>query len=159
MPEIRMQADLRVDVRLGQDPVELERAVASEGRRAGRELYARVLQAADEQAVAYSGGARQRREPRWLTTLMGRLRVFRYRIRVGDGSFHPLDRLMDLNRGEASAAVRRLVIDFSRRLSYREVASVIAELTGEPFSYQQVARVVQEHNFRKRGGRKGGPLD
>lgn len=126
----------------------LERAIASEGRRAARELYELVLQFADETATSSSGGTRQRREHRWLTTLVGRLRIFRYRVKVGDGSVHPLDQLMSFSRAEASAAVRKLVFDLSHKFSYRETARLIAEFTGEPFSHQQVARLIGDEKRR-----------
>lgn len=145
---IVVSVDLKVDLRPGQDPVELEGAIASEGRRAARELYEQVLRAADEQAVAGSGGARQRQECRWVSTLIGRLRVYRYRVKGQGGSFHPLDRTMGLERGEASAALRSLVLDLSQRLSYRQIAGVVAQVIGEPFSYQQVGRIVGEHQAR-----------
>lgn len=147
MAEVRKQVEIRVDFAPGRDPVDLEREIASEGRRAARELYELVLQIADEQSAASWGGARQRREPRWLTTCVGRIRIFRYRVRVRDGaSLHPLDRIMDLNRSEASAAVRTLVVGLARNLSYREIAALVEELTGEAFSHQQVARIVKQSN-------------
>jgi hypothetical protein len=150
--EIRRQVELRVDFDLGSDPVELEHAIASEGRRAARELYELVLQFADEASASNSGGTRQRREPRWLTTLVGRLRISRYRIRVENNSVHPLDQLMGFNRAEASAAVRNLVFDLSRKFSYREIARLVTEFTGEPFSYQQVARLVRDEKQQNAGG-------
>lgn len=152
MTEIRRQVELRVDFDLRSDPVELEHAIAAEGRRAARELYELVLRFADEASASTSGGARQRREPRWLTTLVGRLRVFRYRVNVRDGSLHPLDRMLGFDRAEASAAVRRLILDLSRKLSYRETAKLVSQFTGEPFSHQQVARLVRGEKLRKAGG-------
>jgi hypothetical protein len=144
MPEVRAQVKLRVTVRAGQDPTALERAIADEGRRAARELYLRVVSAEDERAVTACGGTRQRRESRWVATLFGRVRIFRYRVKLGSESFHPLDRDLDLGRGETSQAIRRLVIELANRLSYRDVAKVVSELTGEPFAYQHVNRLVRE---------------
>jgi hypothetical protein len=144
VPEVRAQVELRVTVRAGQDPTALERAIAGEGRRAARDLYLRVVSAEDERAVTASGGARQRRESRWVATLFGRVRIFRYRVKLGRESFHPLDRRLDLGRSETSQAIRRLVIELASRLSYRDVARVVSELTGEPFAFQHVNRIVRE---------------
>lgn len=146
MPEVKAQIELRVDVRAGQDHTALEKAIADQARKAARELYELVLSAEDERAVIASGGIRQRREPRWVATLFGRVRIFRYRVKVGDETFHPLDRVLDLHRSETSQALRRLVQDLAGRLSYRDIARVVSELTGEPFSYQNVNRIVGEAN-------------
>lgn len=144
MSEISTQVELKVKVSAGQDPDALERAIAAEGRRAAKELYLRVIETNDEQAVATAGGARQRREARWVATLFGRIRIHRYRINNEAESFHPLDRALGLRRSEASQAVRRLIVALSKRFSYRDTARVMSEITGEPFSYQHVARLVRE---------------
>jgi hypothetical protein len=147
MPEISTRVELRVDVRAGQDPVALERAIAAEGRRAARELYLRVLETKDEEAVTAAAGARQRREARWVATLIGRVRIRRYRIKNDAESFHPLDRALGLGRGEASQAVRFLVVDLAQRLSHRDVARAISEITGERITRQHVSRLL-----RRKGG-------
>lgn len=146
MPEVKAQVELRVNVRSGQDPTALERAILLEARKAARELYVLVSCAEDEQAVIASGGIRQRREPRWVATLFGRIRIFRYRVKVGDETFHPLDKILGLPRSETSPALRRLVEELASGLSYRDIAKVVSELTGEPFSYQNVNRIVGESN-------------
>lgn len=102
MPEVSVVVELRVVVDEGSDPLALERAVLAEGRRAARELYREVFRVLDELATAGSGGARQRLEQRWVATLAGRIRLWRYRVRAGGGSFHPVDRFMHLGRAEAS---------------------------------------------------------
>lgn len=136
-----MNVQLEADA--AEDPVALEEAIASEGRRAARELYARVVEEADRRLVAASGGARKRLEPRWVTTLFGRLRIRRYRVKLGEETFHPLDRAMGWGRGEASPALRKLALRLARRLSIREVAQVISDGIGEPFSYQTVSRILR----------------
>ena len=145
MAEVTTQVVLRVEVGPEQDPTALERAIADEGRRAARELYRAVLDAEDDRSVGTAVGARQRREARWIATLFGRVRIHRYRVKDASESFHPLDRTLDLRRSEASQALRRLVIDLSSRLSHRDVARVVTELTAEPFAYQQVGRLLREH--------------
>jgi hypothetical protein len=145
MAEISAQVEMRVYVRSGQDPVALERAIAAEGRRAARELYLWVLEAKDEQAVTTAGGARQRREARWVATLFGRVRIRRYRINHEAESFHPLDRALGLGRGEASQAVRVLVRELAQRLSHRDVARAVTAITGEPITYQHVNRLLRQH--------------
>jgi hypothetical protein len=146
MAEVTAQVVLRVRVRPGQDPTALERAIADEGRRAARELYQAVVTAEDDRAVGASGGARQRREARWVATLFGRVRILRYRVKVASESFHPLDRTLGLRRNEASPALQLLVVDLSNRLSHRDVARLVTEVTGETFAYQQVGRLVREHS-------------
>jgi hypothetical protein len=144
MSEISAQVELKVKVSAGQDPDALERAIAAEGRRAAKELYLRVIETKDEQAVATAGGVRQRREARWVATLFGRVRIHRYRINNEVESFHPLDRALGLRRSEASQTVRRLIVALSKRFSYRDTARVMSEITGESFSYQHVARLLRE---------------
>ncbi len=90
MPEVSVVVELRVAVEDDVDSVALERKICAEGRRAARELYAKVLVALDERATANSGGARQRLEPRWVATLAGRIRLHRYRVKDQDGTHHPL---------------------------------------------------------------------
>jgi hypothetical protein len=144
MPEISAQVELTVKVCAEQDSGALERAIAAEGRRAAKELYQRVIETKDEHAVAAAGGARQRREARWVATLFGRVRIRRYRVERGGQSFHPLNRALGLRRSEASEAVRHLIVDLSKRFSYRDTARVMTEATGESFSYQHVARLLRK---------------
>jgi hypothetical protein len=143
MPRISTRVELKVKVRAGQDPVALERAIAAEGRRAARELYLRVLETMDEEVVTAAAGARQRREPRWVATVFGRVRIRRYRIKNEAESFHPLDRALGLSRGEASQALRLLVVELAQRLSHREIARAISEMTGERITYQHVSRLLR----------------
>lgn len=141
MPRVGVNVQLEADT--AQGPVDLEKAIAAEGRRAARELYARVVQEADRRLVAASGGSRTRLEARWVASLFGRVRIHRYRVKLGSETFHPLDRAMRLERAEASPALRKLVLRLARRLPYREVAQVISDGIGEPFSYQSVSRIVR----------------
>ena len=141
MPKVRVGVQLEVDT--AQGPVDLEEAIAAEGRRAARELYARVVQEADGRLIAASGGSRTRLESRWVATVFGRVRIHRYRVKLGNETLHPLDRAMRLERAEASPALRKLVLRLARRLPYREVAQVIGEIIGEPFSFQNVSRIVR----------------
>lgn len=145
MAEVSVQVELTVKVRRGQDPVALERAIATEGRRAARALFLRVVEALDEKAVAVSGGVRQRREPRWIATLVGRVRIRRYRVKDEAASFHPLDRALALGRGEASQALRVLIVELAERLSHRDVARTLSEITGESISYQHVSRLLRRY--------------
>jgi hypothetical protein len=66
--------------------------MAAEGRRGAKDLYREVLRVLDQQATGSSGGARQRLEEGWVTTILGRVRIWRYRVEGPEGSFHPLDR-------------------------------------------------------------------
>lgn len=135
MPVVSVVVELRVVVEDESDPVELERAVAAEGRRASRELYRGCLKAIDEKAVAASGGPRQRLEERWVATTFGRVRVWRYRVKAEGGSFCPLDRTIGLGQAEASPALREAICDLALRLPYRQTAEVASRLTGEPLSH------------------------
>jgi hypothetical protein len=143
VPEVSVVVELRIAVDEEPDPVVLEQAVAAEGRRAGRELYGAVLRALDEEVAAASGGAKQRVEPRWVATLVGRIRIWRYRVRGPEGSFHPLDRALGLSQAEPSPGLREAVCDLATRVPFRQVAEVTSRLTGEPFSTLSAWRVVQ----------------
>jgi hypothetical protein len=145
MRRVSISAELSVTTPSGVDPVELERAIAAEGRRAARELYVRVLRVSDEEATGDSNAIRQRREPRWVATLFGRVRVLRYRVRHDEATFHPLDGVLGLDRHEASAALRGVIRELEGKASFRTMARVIELMTGESFSYQEVRRVA--HSF------------
>jgi hypothetical protein len=157
VPRVTLKVQLEADTAGG--PVALEEAIATEGRRAARELYARVVQEADRELVAASGGTRKRLERRWVATLVGRFRVRRYRVKLGEKTFHPLDRAMGWEHGEASPALRRLVLRIARKLPLGEVAQVVSDRIGEPFSYQSVRRIVRNETGASgspREGRRGG---
>jgi hypothetical protein len=154
VPRVALKVQLEADT--ARDPVALEEAIAAEGRRAARELFARVIEEADRRLVAASGGTRKRLEPRWVATLVGRFRIHRYRVKLGEETFHPLDRAMGWERGEASPALRKLVLRFAKKLPFREVAQVVSDRIGEPFSYQNVRRILRNDRSTSgtpRGGR------
>lgn len=142
MPVVSARYDVQVEVRLGEDPATLEWEVAMEARRVARELFLCAVAALEEEAISQSGGTRQRREPRWVATVFGRVRLHRYRVRSGDRTFHPADEILGLRRGEASMAVREIAIELTRKLSYRDTAYVLSVLTGERFTYQHVGRLL-----------------
>jgi hypothetical protein len=144
MAELTTHVELRVKMRPRQDPAALETAIAAEGRRAARQLYLTAIESLDQEAVSSAPGSRQRRETRWVATLFGRVRIARYRVKHRERSWHPLDEVLDLRRGEATRAIQQVVIGLSDRLSYRDIARVITELTGEGFTYQHVSRLVHE---------------
>jgi hypothetical protein len=134
---------LRVEVQPGADPAVIEQLVAGEGRRAARELYREMIRALDEDAVAAVNGSRQRLEERWLATLMGRIRIARYRVKVGARSLHPLDTSLGLGRSEVSPALSRLVVALSSTMSYRNAAQIVSWITGEPVSPQACMRIAR----------------
>lgn len=104
----------------------------------------------DAQAVEDAGGARQRLEQRWVATIFGRVRVWRYRVRTGAGSFHPLDRSLGLSQAEPTPALREAVCELATRVPYRQVAEITARLTGEPISHQGTWRILQAEGARIR---------
>lgn len=150
MPEVSVVVELRVAVEPGVDPVVLERAIAEEGRRGSKELYRAALGVLDAQAVEETAGARQRIEERWVATVFGRMRIWRYRVKGNGGSFHPLDRALGLSQSEPSPALREAVCDLATRVPYRQVAELAARLTGEPFSHLSAWRVLQHEGARIR---------
>lgn len=150
MQEVSVVVKLRVEVEDNQDPAALERAVAAEGRRAARELFAGAVRAL-EREVLPGTGARQRLEPRWVATMFGRVRVWRYRVKSDEGTTsHPLDVAMGWSQAEPSAALREAVCDLALRLPYRQVAAVCSRLTGEPFSHRAAWSVLQQEGVRVR---------
>jgi hypothetical protein len=144
MAVVSARHDLQVEVRVGEDPARLEWEVATEARRVARDLFLCAVAALEEEAISQSGGTRQRREPRWVATVFGRVRLHRYRVRSGDRTFHPVDEILGLRRGEASIAVREIAIELTRKLSYRDTAHVLSVLTGEHFTYQHVGRLLAD---------------
>jgi hypothetical protein len=143
MGAIGTSVQLSVNAEAGSDPIALERAIAEEGRRAARELYLQVLRVWDQEATVASAGIRQRTEPRWVATLFGRVRILRYRVRRDNQTFHPLDRVLRLDRHEASAALREVIRELAEKASYRTAARAIELITGEAFSYQDVRRLAR----------------
>jgi hypothetical protein len=150
VPEVSVVVELRVTVEPGADPVALEQAIAEQGRRGSKELYRQALAALDAQATEASGGARQRLEERWVATTFGRVRIWRYRVKGPEGSFHPLDRALGLSQAEASPALREAVCDLATRVPYRQVAEIAARLTGEAISHQSTWRILQAEGARIR---------
>lgn len=144
MAVVSARHDVQVEVRLGEDPATLEWEVAMEARRIARDLFLCAVAALEEEEISQSGGARQRREPRWVATVFGRVRLHRYRVKRGDSTVHPADEILGLRRGEASAAIRQTAIELTRKLSYRDTAYVLSVLTGEHFTYQHVGRLLAE---------------
>ena len=142
MAVVSARHDLQVEVRVREDPATLEWEVATEARRVARDLFLCAVAALEEEAISQSGGARQRREPRWVATVFGRVRLHRYRVRSGDRTFHPVDEILGLRRGEASMAIRQIALELTRKLSYRDTAYVLSVLTGEHFTYQHVGRLL-----------------
>jgi hypothetical protein len=133
----------------GIDAVALEQAIAEQGRRGSKQLYKAVLQALDAKTAA-TGGAKQRLEARWVATTFGRVRIWRYRIKGAEGSFHPLDRTLGLSQAEASAALRETVRDLATRIPYRQAAEITSRLTGDPISHQGTWRILQAEGTRVR---------
>ncbi len=149
MPEVSVWVELRVVVGPDADPVALERSVAAEGRRGARELFSQALASLEDQILP-GAGSKQRREPRWMATSVGRIRLHRYRVRTAQGSYHPLDEAMGLSGAEASAGLRELVCDLAMRLPYRQVAEITARVSGEAFSARSAWSVLQEEGARVR---------
>lgn len=149
MPKVSVVVELCVDLQLGDNPVQMERAILAEGRRAARELYIKALQTLDEAALSCLQGARQRLEPRYIATLFGRVRIHRWRVRSRErGSFHPLDRALHLGQAEPSAALRETLCDLATRIPYRQVAEVSQTITGEVIGHLLAWRVVQAEGGR-----------
>lgn len=123
--------------------------MAAEGRRGARELFSKALVALEDQLLE-GAGAKQRREPRWVATSIGRVRVHRYRVKGPARSHHPLDEAMGLLGAEASAGLRELVCDLAMRLPYRQVAEIVTRLSGEAFSARSAWSVLQAEGARVR---------
>jgi hypothetical protein len=166
MSVVGIGVQIEVEVDQGSDASSIEQAIAAEGRRAARELYRKVVDVLDAEITTASGGARQRREPRWVATLFGRVRILRYRVRSGgvaprpngarpgrsraSGSIRggrkshtPLDLRLGLTRGEASPALRELVRELSSVLPDRKITHVVRWVTGESLSRQGVGRILE----------------
>lgn len=154
-----MAVVISVDVEPGLDPAVLEQAIESEARRAGRELFQEAVRVLDEQAVTAAGMSRHRLESRWIATLLGRVRIRRYRVRDKAGSFHPLDRALGLGGSQVSPALRKLIFDLALRLPYRQAAEVASRMIGEPLPHQSIWRVLQDearaHNDEARRSTAG----
>ncbi|MGH2746894.1 MAG: UPF0236 family transposase-like protein [Actinomycetota bacterium] len=147
---VSVEVRLQVEVDEGADPLALERAVAAEGRRVARELFREVVEVVDERAVRESGGARQRPEARWVATVFGRVRVWRYRVRRDGTSFHPLDDALGLAQSEPSAGLREAICGLALRLPYRQAAEVATLVTGDDVSHLSAWRVLQQEGTRVR---------
>jgi hypothetical protein len=142
--EVLFTAQLRVRYRSGQDPDTLERTIAAEGRRAARELYQELARAIDDESVGASRGTRQRVEARWVATWVGRVRLRRYRVKTDSGTFHPLDERLQLDRAEASQALRASAGELANLgLSTRQISAVLTLFTGSALPRQTVWRMLR----------------
>lgn len=150
MPMVSVEVRIQIEVDERPDPLALERTAAAEGRRAARELFGAAVAAVDQQAVAASGGARQRLEPRWIATIFGRVRVWRYRVKCDGASFHPLDDVLGLAQSEPSAGLREAICGLALRLPYRQAAEVTTLLTGDDVGHLSAWRVLQQEGGRVR---------
>ena len=62
---------------------------------------------------------------------MGRVRLSRYRVKTDSGTFHPLDKRLQLDRAEASRALRASASELaSLGLNTRQVVAVLTLFTG-----------------------------
>jgi hypothetical protein len=145
---VRATVDLTVQLEPGADPVALEEAVAAEGRRAARELFREVLELLDRETVEAAGGRRQRHEERWVATLMGPIRLSRYRVMVGERSIHPLDRSFGLMQTSASPALRDLVCAIASVVPYRRASDLVLRMTGVSLSPQTCWRILRAAGFQ-----------
>lgn len=148
MPKVSVVVELRVEVEPGDSPLDIERSVDAEGKRASRELFVKVLGTVDEETTKAKAGARQRLEPRYVATLFGRVRVHRWRVKGDQGSFHPLDRIMRLKQSEPTPALRETICELACRIPYRQVADVTERITSESISHRMAWAVVQEEGGR-----------
>jgi hypothetical protein len=126
------------------DPVALEQAIAAEGRRAARDLYLELADTVESACLLSTAGARQRQEERWVATLMGRIRLRRYRVKADGRTSHPLDELLQLGQAEASPALlasARELTDLG--LTYRQIAGVLTHFTGDPIAPQTAWRMLR----------------
>ncbi len=135
MPEVSVVVELRVRVDAGSDPASLERDIQAQGRQAARELYREALHALDDELVA-AAGARCRLEARWIFTLVGRIRIRRWRVSTPSGSVIPLDRALGPCSAEPTPALRETICDLSVRLPFRQAAQICSRITGEELSHQ-----------------------
>ena len=134
---------LHLEVEPEASPAAIEEAIAAEGRRVARELYAAMVAGLDEASNAAIEGSKQRVEERWVTTAMGRVRIGRYRIKVGSRTLHPVDEILGLGQSEVSPGLARLVERLSRAMSYRAVSRFVGWITGEPVSPQTCMRIAR----------------
>lgn len=148
MPEVRIAVELRVQVEDQVDPLVLERSIASEGRRAARELYLAAMKTLDEGVS--KAGAHQRLEDRWVATEFGRVRVWRWRAKRDGVTSLPLDRVMGWSRSEPTAGLRETICDLALRLHYRQAATVVSRICGEHVTHRQAWQVLQDEGARVR---------
>jgi hypothetical protein len=135
---------LRVQYDPDQDLVALEQAIAAEGRRAARDLYQELASILDAASVQASAGVRQRLEARWVATLMGRIRLQRYRVKADSKTFHPLDQRLQLGQAEASPAILASARALATLgLNYRQIAAVLTQFTGAPIARQTAWRMLR----------------
>jgi hypothetical protein len=142
--DLTFATSLRVKYHPDEDLVALEQAIAAEGRRAARDLFLELASVLDAESVQASAGVRQRLEVRWVATLMGRIRLRRYRVKAEGKSFHPLEQRLQLGQAEASPAVLASARDLATLgLTYRQIAAVLTQFTGAPITRQTAWRMLR----------------
>ena len=152
MPVVSVTVEMQVEFPEGPgviEPIEVERAVRTEGQRAARELFVKVLGQIEQVVLQGTTAPKQRRESRWVSTTFGRVRISRYR--VADPSCpHPLDGLMRIGKAEASIGLREAICDLALRMPYRQVAAVASAHTDQVISHQSAWRVLRAEGARVR---------
>ncbi|MDP9295259.1 MAG: hypothetical protein M3O88_01010 [Actinomycetota bacterium] len=145
--QLNFPTTLRLKYDPEQDLVQLERSIADEGRRAARELYQELARLLEAAAVQGPLGVRQRLERRWVATVMGRVRLQRYRVRKNGKTFHPLDQRLQLGQAEASPALLASASELAALgLTYRQAAAVLSHFTGAAVAPQTVWRMLRSRS-------------
>jgi hypothetical protein len=145
--QLNFVATLRLSYHPEHDLVALERAMADEGRRAAREFYQELARILDAAVVRRPSEIRQRLERRWVATLMGRVRLQRYRVKKDGKTYHPLDRSLQLGHAEASPALLASARELAAiGLTYRQAAAVLGHFTGAPIAPQTVWRMLRSRS-------------
>ncbi len=145
--QLNFVATLRLNYHPEKDLVALERAMADEGRRAAREFYQELARILDAAILQGPSEVRQRLEQRWVATLMGRVRLRRYRVKKDGKTFHPLDRSLQLRQAEASPALLASARELAALgLTYRQAAAVLGHFTGAPIAPQTVWRMLRSRS-------------
>jgi hypothetical protein len=149
MPTVQVTAT--VEVAEGTTLAALEDTVALALNSAGRKLITKAMPILEQGALARSGGARQRPEPRYVLTRFGEVRFSRWKVKTASGYDHPLDQALGLHPHQSlSPSMAEEFAFFGQMLPFRQAATLLSRLLRISIDHRRVWRAARAAGSRVR---------
>ena len=143
MPTVQVTAT--VEVAEGTTLAALEDQVTRAVNQAGRQLMVQAMSILELGALARAGGARQRREPRFILSRFGEVRFLRWKVKTSSGYLHPLDHALGLRPHQSlSPSLAEQFAFFGQMLPFRQAAALLSRLLRIGIDHRRVWRAARE---------------